>query len=96
MDSNLQKLCAERLDNVLKQKKIRQVDIAKELNLTPQHINYMCKGTRQISYETAYKISRICCVRMEYLLGLDDIITQPTIRDFTTKELLQEIERRCN
>lgn len=96
MDINLQKLCGERLSNVLKQKNIKQIDIANKLNLTPQHINYMCKGTRQMSYETAYKISKICGVRMEYLLGLDDIITQPTIKDFTTKELLQEIERRCS
>ena len=62
----------ERLNEVLKQNKMKQTDIAKACNVSRQNITNWKTGTGYPSIDTLYRLCKYLDVSSDYLLGLSD------------------------
>ena len=72
----LNKLVGERLRKCIKEKNIKQSELASLSNFTEQHISKLVKGKSKLTTETARILARILEVRIEYLLYEDDFKTE--------------------
>ena len=66
----------ERVKAALKSAGITQRDLAEKLFFTPNYINQVIRGKRNLTDVLAKKISDLTGVRAEYLLGIDDYKTK--------------------
>lgn len=69
----------ERLKECLHDKRMTQKELSEKSGYTPQHINNIIRGTRNMSLESAKIFSEILAVSETYLLCQDDY---KTIEDF--------------
>lgn len=100
----------ERLRELRQSAGLRQVDVAKRLDMTINNnprstcgttcYGYYERGLREPNIEKIKKICVLFSCDANYLLGLtDDPWTIPnpkTLQDFSTDELLAELKRRWN
>lgn len=63
---------AKRFTTVLQKRGMRQVDLARALDLPPSLINHYVKGNSMPSIETAVKLAQVLEVPVEWLFGLED------------------------
>ena len=61
-----------RLNEILKTQKLKQVDIAKALNVSKQCVNDYTTGKTKPSIDTLYELCKVLDVSADYLLGLTD------------------------
>ncbi len=61
-----------RFNEVIKEQKIKQIDIANALNISKQCINDYTTGKTRPSIETLYALCKFLDVSADYLLGLSD------------------------
>ncbi len=62
----------ERFNEVLKASPLRQIEIAKLLNVHPSFITQMKKGTNLPNLSMLFNLCKILDVSADYLLGLSD------------------------
>lgn len=70
--SNIYNVRAERFKQAIKESGYTQKCIAERLNYSESAISAYCNGTRQITIESAYRLSQLLDIRIEYLMGEDD------------------------
>ena len=75
MDEKRNKVSGERVKSVLKEAGIKQRELAEKLHFTPNYINQIVQGKRNLTVPLAEEISALTGVRKEYLLGYDDFKT---------------------
>lgn len=63
---------AMRFTTVLQKRGMRQVDLARALDLPPSLINHYVKGNSMPNIETAVKLAQVLQVPVEWLFGLED------------------------
>ena len=63
---------SERLKFVLEERQIKQLHLAKYLNVTQQAVNRWCQNITTPDYETLSKIAQYLHVSIDYLLGNDE------------------------
>ncbi len=68
--------CGLRLKWLLRERGIKQIELAKKLNYEPQHVSSIITGKKRLTPETAYQIADMFRVRAEWLLCQDDYRTQ--------------------
>lgn len=93
----MMKKMGERIVLVLKQNKMSQRDLAKALGVSSNTVNRWIKKGMMPDSDKIEKIAEILNTPIDYLYGKTDDSTKRAkyIEEFTTKELLAEIERRC-
>ena len=69
------KTTGERISSLRKEKGLKQIDLAKELNVSRQIISYYETGTRMPNVEDIVILSEILNTSTDYLLGLSDAET---------------------
>lgn len=62
----------DRFNEILKEQKIRQIDIARALNVSKQCINDYTTGKIKPSIDMLYLLCKYLDVSADYLLGLTD------------------------
>ena len=60
--------CGLRLKWLLRERGIKQIELAKKLNYEPQHVSSIITGKKRLTPETAYQIADMFRVRAEWLL----------------------------
>lgn len=91
---NNQKLnleCGRRLKNALKKMDVLQKDFADMVHFTQQYISDICRGVKPMTYENAYNFGKILGVRQEYLLALDDYMTESEMKEKQVSSLYESI-----
>ncbi len=81
------KMCGERLKKALDVRNMRQKQLADKVNFTAQYISDICCGRRQLSHENAHLFAEKLNIRAEYLLCIDDHLTE----DERRKQFFSEI-----
>lgn len=76
-----------RLRECLRDKIMSQKELSEKSGYTPQHINNVIGGTRNMSSQSAEVFANILEVRKEYLLCQDDYKTFNTITEYVRKSL---------
>lgn len=77
----------DRLRECLRDKIMSQKELAEKSGYTPQHINNVISGTRNMSPQSAEVFANILEVRKEYLLCQDDYKTFNNIKEYVLKSL---------
>lgn len=65
----------EKVRQVMKECHCTQAQLAEELDCSENHISMIVRGKRNLTVENAKKISKMFCVRFEWLLGFDEYRT---------------------
>ena len=79
-NEELNKKIGERLKKAIKRKGLTQAEFAKRhANFTQQYISNICKGSKYIGDANAYRFAKLLGVRPEYLLCIDDYMTEDEI-----------------
>ena len=63
---------------------MKQIDFARKVGYSPQHINYIIKGKRPLTPQLAELFSEVLTVRPEYLLCKDNLKYKDTERENNT------------
>ena len=63
----------ERIKDIMKQKKIKQIDIVNKLNVPRSNVSSWLNGNRGIPKDKILEIAKILNVSVDYLLGSDEI-----------------------
>lgn len=66
------KIFGERLRDLRKKRRLTQVELGKEVNVTSTAISYYEKGEKKPAYETLVKLADFFDVSLDYLLGRVD------------------------
>ncbi len=61
-----------RFNEILKLQKVKQIDIAKALNISKQCVNDYTTGKSKPSLDTLFELCKFLDVTSDYLLGLSD------------------------
>lgn len=61
-----------RFNEILKLQKVKQIDIAKALNISKQCVNDYTTGKSKPSIDTLFELCKFLDVSSDYLLGLSD------------------------
>ena len=61
-----------RFNEILKLQKVKQIDIAKALNISKQCVNDYTTGKSKPSIDTLFELCKFLDVTSDYLLGLSD------------------------
>lgn len=77
----------KRLRECLKNKRMSQKELSEKSGYTPQHINNIIGGTRNMSQESAEIFANILEVRKEYLLCKDDFKNFNSIAKYVFNQL---------
>ena len=76
-DTELNKKRGERVKELLKAENMRQADLADLINFTPEHLNAILNGKRNLTADTAKAIAKIFVpVRHEWILCEDNFKTE--------------------
>lgn len=65
----------EKVRQVMREHHCTQAQLAEELNCSENHVSMIVRGKRNLTVENAKKISKLFCVRFEWLLGFDEYKT---------------------
>lgn len=84
--------CGLRLKRLLRERGIKQIELAKKLNYEPQHVSSIITGKRRLTPETAYQIANMFRVRAEWLLCQDDYRTQED-KEYASQKMWEEGQR---
>ena len=76
--SELNKESGSRLKKAIKARKMHQIEFAQKVNFTPQYISEICQGKKKIG-ANAYDFAKALDIRPEYLLCIDDYMTDEDI-----------------
>lgn len=85
---HINKICGERLSELLTENNMNASDLADEVGYTPQHISYIINSKRNLTKEAAEDISNFFGVQPEWLLGLSDYKTAKDMADTFIKKTL--------
>lgn len=88
----------ERIKRFRKEKGLKQQELADKLGVTQSLIASWEVGVRNPKKETLDKIAVVLGVPVIKLIGFDfqSIPVEEILMDISTKDLLAELERRCN
>ena len=64
-----------RLKKLISEQKLKQCDLAKEINISQKHLSNIITGKKALTLENAQILAEKFGVRYEYLLGTDDFAT---------------------
>lgn len=96
-EKELNNRIGNRLRDILKEKKISNVELAKLIYCTPQQISYIIHGKRKLTFENAHTIGELLDLNPDYLLCKTDYKTREDFEDliagkqFENYTLMQEI-----
>lgn len=74
--SNVNQEIGQRLSKAIKANRLNQSSFAEKVNFTKQYISAICTGSKFIGYENAYFFAKELGIRQEYLLCIDDYMTE--------------------
>lgn len=81
----------KRLRECLKDKRMSQKELSEKSGYTPQHINNIIGGSRNMSQESAEVFANILDARKEYLLCMDDFKSYDSISQFLCDKINREV-----
>lgn len=74
-DKELSKKRGDRVKELLREHKMKQIELADKIHVTPEHLNAILNGKRSLTLEHARFIAKLFDVQLEWVMGFSDFKT---------------------
>lgn len=88
VSAELSKKRGEKVKQLLRENRMRQIDLANKIHVTPEHLNAVLNGKRTFHEELAKAIADVFNVRYEWIAGYDDFRTKDDYNEAPLKKII--------